>query len=38
MILLVCYAGLAAGLIVMAPLGKDLLLAAATAAASRAAR
>jgi AAHS family 3-hydroxyphenylpropionic acid transporter len=32
MILLVCYAGLAAGLIVMAPLGKDLLLAAATAA------
>ena len=33
MILLVCYAGLAAGLIVMAPLGKDLLLAAATAAA-----
>src|SRR6202790_587659 len=33
MILLVCYAGLAAGLIVMAPLGKDLPLAAATAAA-----
>ena len=33
MILLVCYAGLAAGLIVMAPLGNDLLLAAATAAA-----
>ncbi len=32
MVLLVCYAGLAAGLIVMAPLGKDLLLAAATAA------
>jgi AAHS family 3-hydroxyphenylpropionic acid transporter len=32
MILFVCYAGLAAGLIVMAPLGKDLLLAAATAA------
>jgi AAHS family 3-hydroxyphenylpropionic acid transporter len=33
MVLLVCYAGLAAGLVVMAPLGKDLLLAAATAAA-----
>jgi len=33
MVLLVCYAGLAAGLIVMAPLGKDLPLAAATAAA-----
>ena len=33
MVLLVCYAGLAVGLIVMAPLGKDLLLAAATAAA-----
>jgi AAHS family 3-hydroxyphenylpropionic acid transporter len=33
MILFVCYAGLAAGLVVMAPLGKDLLLAAATAAA-----
>jgi AAHS family 3-hydroxyphenylpropionic acid transporter len=32
-VLLVCYAGLAAGLVVMAPLGKDLLLAAATAAA-----
>jgi AAHS family 3-hydroxyphenylpropionic acid transporter len=32
MVLLVCYAGLAAGLVVMAPLGKDLLLAAATAA------
>ena len=32
MVLFVCYAGLAAGLIVMAPLGKDLLLAAATAA------
>jgi AAHS family 3-hydroxyphenylpropionic acid transporter len=33
MVLFVCYAGLAAGLVVMAPLGKDLLLAAATAAA-----
>jgi MFS transporter, AAHS family, 3-hydroxyphenylpropionic acid transporter len=33
MILFVCYAGLAAGLVVMAPLRKDLLLAAATAAA-----
>ncbi len=33
MVLLVCYSGLAAGLVVMAPLGKDLLLAAATAAA-----
>jgi MFS transporter, AAHS family, 3-hydroxyphenylpropionic acid transporter len=33
MVLFVCYAGLAAGLLVMAPLGKDLLLAAATAAA-----
>ena len=32
MVLLVCYAGLAAGLVVMAPLGKALLLAAATAA------
>jgi MFS transporter, AAHS family, 3-hydroxyphenylpropionic acid transporter len=32
-VLLVCYSGLAAGLVVMAPLGKDLLLAAATAAA-----
>jgi AAHS family 3-hydroxyphenylpropionic acid transporter len=32
LVLLVCYAGLAAGLLVMAPLGKDLLLAAATAA------
>ena len=32
-VLFVCYAGLAAGLVVMAPLGKDLLLAAATAAA-----
>ena len=32
MVLLVCYTGLAAGLIVMAPLGKDLFLAAATAA------
>lgn len=31
-VLLVCYAGVAAGLVVMAPLGKDLLLAAATAA------
>jgi MFS transporter, AAHS family, 3-hydroxyphenylpropionic acid transporter len=31
-VLLVCYTGLAAGLIVMAPLGKDLFLAAATAA------
>jgi AAHS family 3-hydroxyphenylpropionic acid transporter len=33
MVLLACYAGLAAGLLVMAPLGKDLFLAAATAAA-----
>jgi AAHS family 3-hydroxyphenylpropionic acid transporter len=33
LVLLVCYAGLAAGLVVMAPLGKDLLVAAATAAA-----
>ena len=33
LVLLVCYAGLAAGLVVMAPLGKDLLLAAVTAAA-----
>jgi len=33
LVLLVCYAGLAAGLVVMAPLGKDLLAAAATAAA-----
>jgi AAHS family 3-hydroxyphenylpropionic acid transporter len=32
-VLLICYAGLAAGLVVLAPLGKDLLLAAATAAA-----
>ncbi|HEY4446699.1 MAG TPA: 3-(3-hydroxy-phenyl)propionate transporter MhpT [Steroidobacteraceae bacterium] len=32
-VLLLCYAGLAAGLVVLAPLGKDLLLAAATAAA-----
>jgi len=33
MVLLICYAGLAAGLVVMAPLGKHLLLAASTAAA-----
>jgi AAHS family 3-hydroxyphenylpropionic acid transporter len=33
MVLFVCYAGLAAGLVVIAPLGKDLLLTAATAAA-----
>jgi AAHS family 3-hydroxyphenylpropionic acid transporter len=33
LVLLLCYAGLAAGLVVMAPLGKDLLVAAATAAA-----
>ncbi len=33
LVLLACYAGLAAGLVVMAPLGKDLLVAAATAAA-----
>ena len=33
MVLLACYAGLAAGLLIMAPLGKDLFLAAATAAA-----
>jgi AAHS family 3-hydroxyphenylpropionic acid transporter len=32
-VVMVCYAGLAAGLVVMAPLGKDLLLAAAAAAA-----
>lgn len=32
-VLFVCYAGLAAGLVVMAPLGKELPLAAATAAA-----
>ncbi len=31
-LLFVCYAGLAAGLLVIAPLGKDLLLTAATAA------
>ncbi len=33
LVLLACYAGLAAGLVVMAPLGKDLLVAAVTAAA-----
>ena len=33
LVLLLCYAGLAVGLVVMAPLGKDLLVAAATAAA-----